>query len=289
MQDWDVVTNLFDWLTDPTVEAPPRGGLIPKHVFRYMGSDGLDLTIGNGTLRMNAWSSMNDPREAKQWQSIGTLTAIPPYTEEEMEQRLDNVLRRSARLLSLIVDRDRTVDAEPGSLFHRGWARAPMWANYAAAHQGVCLVLDFAAVSEALHKFPFGAVRYRNQGQIIYIDTPIPLDITGSFADQGALDQALYEFLEHKYSISRLHMTKNTDWAYETEVRLAVINRDLETHEFDTPIYLPLGRCIVGVIFGDNYLDTGAAAARIREALGANTPEFFQCHWIGGAPRLERL
>src|ERR1700722_13544453 len=104
MQDWGVVTSLFDWLTDPTVEAPPQGGLIPKHVFRYMGSEGLDLTIGNRTLRMNAWSNMNDPREAKQWQSTGTLTAIPPYTEEEMEQRLDNVLRRSARLLSLIVD-----------------------------------------------------------------------------------------------------------------------------------------------------------------------------------------
>jgi hypothetical protein len=287
--DWGVVTDIFDWLTDPTVESPPRGGLIPKHVFRYMGSDGLDLTFGTRTLRMNAWSNMNDPREAKQWQSTGTLTAIPPYTEEEMDQRLDNVLRRSARLLSLIVDRDRTVDAEPGSLFHRGWARAPMWANYAAAHRGVCLVLDFAAVSEALDEFPFETVRYRNQGQIIYVNTPIPLDITGSFADQGALNQALYDFLEHRYRMSSLHMTKNTDWAYETEVRLAVINRDLETHEFDTPVYLPLGTCLVGVIFGDDYADPDVTAARIRAALGADTPEFFQCHWICGAPRLERI
>lgn len=254
-----------------------------------MGVDGYDSTIGNRTLRMNAWSNMNDPREAKQWQATGTLTAIPPYTEEEMEQRLDNVLRRSARVLSLIVDRDRTVDSEPDSLFHRGWARAPMWANYAAAHQGVCLVLDFAAVSEALDEFPFETVRYRNQGQIIYVDMPNALDITGSFADQGALDQALYDFLEHRYSMSRLHMTKNTDWAYETEVRLAVINRDLETNEFDTPVYLPLGSCIAGVIFGDDYADPGGTAARTRTALGADTPEFFQCHWIGGAPRLKRI
>jgi hypothetical protein len=281
------MTDLFNWLKDPNIEAPPTHQL--QYVFRYMGSDGLDATIDNKTLRMNAWSNMNDPREAKQWESTGTLTAIPPYTDAEMEQRLDDVLRRSGRLLSLIVDRDRTVDGEPDSLFHRGWAKAPMWAHYADAHQGVCLVLDFPAVCEALDDFPVRTVRYRNWGRINYVDRPIRLDITGTLADQAALDQELYTFLERRYKMSDLHITKNTDWAYEKELRLAVVDRDLEAHEFDTAIYLPLGNCIAAVIFGDAYTDPGGAARRIRTALGADAPEFFQCRWTGGAPRLERV
>jgi hypothetical protein len=45
--------------------------------------------------------------------AAGGLNPIPPYTEAEVEQRLDHVLRRGARALSLILDRDRTADAEP--------------------------------------------------------------------------------------------------------------------------------------------------------------------------------
>jgi hypothetical protein len=150
------------------------------------------------------------PREEKVWKSTGTFTAIPPYTEAEMEQRLDDVLRRSARVLSLILDRDRTPDAEPNSLFHRGWAKAPMWANYAGS-------------------------------RINYIDRLIRLNIIGTFADQAELDEELYTFLETRYEMSALHMTRNTDWAYETELRLAVVDRDLTDDELDTPINLPLG------------------------------------------------
>jgi hypothetical protein len=283
------VTALFDWLTDPNVEAPPADQL-HKYAFRYMGSGGLDKTIENDGLRMNVWSNMNDPREEQLWESTGTLTAIPPYTQAEMEQRLDDVLRRSARLMSLILDRDRTPDAEPNSLFHRGWAKAPMWAHYANSHQGVCLVLDFPAVCEALDDgIPVRTGRYRNWGRIKYVDRPIRIGITGAFADQAALDEALYTFLEERYRMSDLHMTKNTDWAYETELRLAVVDRDLEDRELDTPINLPLGNRIAAVVFGDAYTDPAGTALEIRTALGTRSPEFFQCRWTGGAPRLEQI
>jgi Protein of unknown function (DUF2971) len=182
------VTDLFDWLEDPTVEAPPTHQL--QYVFRYMGSGGLGATIDTKTMRMNTWSNMNDPREAKQWESTGTLTAIPPYTDAEMEQGLDDVLRRSARLLSHIVDRDRTADGEPDSLFHRGWAKAPMWAHYADSHQGVCLVLDFPAVCEALDDFPVRTCRYRNWWRINYVDRPASdyADLTSAVAAVTSLN-----------------------------------------------------------------------------------------------------
>lgn len=282
------MTALFDWLKDPTVEAP-ADEVLPEYTFRFMGSDGLDATIRSMGLRMNAWSKMNDPREEKEWESIG-LTAIPPYTATEMNQRLNDVLRRSARLLSLILDRDHTAEARSDSLFHRGWAKAPMWAHYAHSHRGVCLVLDFPAVCEALDEgIPVRTGRYRNWGRIRYVDQPIRIDINAAVANQAALDEALYRFLETRYKMSHLHMTKNTDWAYERELRLAVIDRDLDRHELDTPINLPLGDSLKAVIFGEDYANPISKARGIRAALGSNSPEFFQCHWDGGAPQLEQL
>jgi hypothetical protein len=283
-----VVSTLADWLNEPAVGAPPAQ-LLPEYVFRYMGPGGLDATISSGGLRMNVWSKMNDPREAKVWKSTGILTATPPYTKAEMEQRLDDVLRRSARLMSLSVDRDQMPDAARDSLFHRGWGKAPLWANYASAHQGVCLVLDFPAVCEALDSMPVRTVRYRNWGRINYVDKLIRLDVTGTFANQAELDAEVYTFLEQRYCMSALHMTKATDWAYETELRLAVIDRDLTDLELDTPINLPLGECVSAVIFGDAYCAPERKADEIRVALGARSPEFFQCHWSDGAPELEQL
>jgi hypothetical protein len=140
-----------------------------------MTLDGLLATVASRGLRMNAWSRMNDPREAQQWESTGTLTAVAPYNEPEMRQRLDDVLRRSARLLALTVDRNRTPNAKPDSLFHRGWGRAPLWAHYAGAHRGVCLVLDPAVVSEALDdRVPFTGARHRFWGRIEYADQTKP-------------------------------------------------------------------------------------------------------------------
>lgn len=269
--------------------------MLPEHAFRYMSLDGLLATVASRGLRMNTWSRMNDPREAQQWESSGTLTAVAPYTEQEMRQRLDDVLRRSARLLALTVDRNRTPDAEPNSLFHRGWCRAPLWAHYADAHNGVCLVLDPAAVSEALDDgVPFTGARHRFWGQIEYADQPIRIDLAGRFADRASLDAAIGEYLDkhlqqRRGGFGRLYMNKNTDWAYETELRIAVVNRDLDESELDTPVNIPLGDLIEAVIFGDAQSAPSLITAGIKHELGADSPQFFQCHWTNGAPELERV
>ncbi|MGB8500753.1 DUF2971 domain-containing protein, partial [Mycobacterium sp.] len=136
------------------------------------------------TLRMNAWPKMNDPREAKDWESTGTLKAADGYTQADMDKRLNDVLRRSARLLALTADREPSPGAEPASLFHRGWGRASLWAHYADDHRGVCLVLDPAAVNEALDGLPPKADRLRFWGGIEYLDKPIRIPLTGTVTDQ---------------------------------------------------------------------------------------------------------
>lgn len=285
------MTQIFDWLVDPAQSEEGTGGVLPPLAFRYMTSDGLVATINTRQLRMNAWSRMNDPRETMVWRPTG-IAAAGSYTDTEMNKRIDDVLRRSACLLAMTADREPTSGAHPASLFHRGWGRAPLWAHYADNHRGVCLLLDATAVYQALDELPIMKDgRYFFQGRIKYVDKPIPRpDLTGGpFTDQTSLAEAIAEFLDTRYRISGLHMTKNTDWAYATEVRLAVINLYLDEHELDAPVHLPLAGCLKAVIFGNAHPAPTILAAGIRHMLGGDSPEFFQCRWNDGAPALTPL
>ena len=282
------MTPLFDWLIDPALPAPAPG-LLPEYVFRYMGSDGLLHTVRDRQLRLNAWSLMNDPRESKQWTSSGALAATGTYTVPEMNKRLDDVLRRSARLIALTADRSVTSVADPASLFHRGWGRAAMWAHYAQGHHGVCLVLDMAAINETIRDLPAVDGRYTTWGWITYADEPIRVDLTGAFADQASLDQAIEDLLDKRWTLSGLHMSKNLDWAYETELRIASVDLHLDNHEMGTPLSISLGDCLKAVIFGDEHPAPSVIAGGVQADMGPDAPEFFQCHWIDGAPGLSPL
>jgi hypothetical protein len=232
---------------------------------------------------------MNDARESKEWQPAGALVAAGAYTTAEMNTRLDDVLRRGARLLALTTDRQPVVGADPHSLFHRGWGRGPLWAHYGHQHEGVCLVLDPVAINEAIDGLPPNGTRYRTWGRIKYVDESIRIDLVGTFHDELALDRALEELLSTRWTISGLHMTKNTDWAYETELRIAVAEIGLPADELDTPLMVPMQDTLKAVIFGDAHPDPDAVAAQVRNALGADQPEFYRCHWINGAPTLKEL
>jgi Protein of unknown function (DUF2971) len=284
-----LVTQIFDWLVDPNgpEEGPDRS--LPPLAFRYITSDGLLATINSKKLRMNAWSKMNDPREAMVWQPTG-IAAAGSYTEADMNTRIDDILRRSACLLAMTADREKKPFASWDSLFHRGWGRAPLWAHYGDNHRGVCLLLDTFAVGRALDDVPMKDGRYSTRGRINYVDGRIQIGglAGGPFADQASLDEAIFESLNLNW-ISGLHMTKNTDWAYETEVRFAVINFYLDEHELDTPLDVPLGDCLKAVIFGKDHPAPRVIAAGIQGALGSDSPEFFQCRWEYGPPTLEPL
>ncbi|WP_133062583.1 DUF2971 domain-containing protein [Mycolicibacterium peregrinum] len=278
--DW--MTALFDWLVDPNPVAVPDQ--MPDYVFRYIGSGGLLLTANNRELRLNAWSQMNDARESKQWQPSGTLVAAGTYTTAEMYTRIDDVLRRGARLLALTTDRLPVAGTDPDSLFHRGCGRAPLWAHYGHQHEGVCLVLDPLAIIEAVDELPPKTTRYRTWGRVNYVDEPIRIDLAGTFHDQSALEN----LLGTRWAMSGLHMTKNTDWAYETELRIAVAEIGLPADELDTPLMVPLGDALKAVVFGDAHPNPNDVADEVRGALHVE-PEFYQCVWTNGAPKLRAL
>lgn len=292
------MTTMFDALIAPDI--PPRSaGSVPDHVFRYMDTNGLLYTIRDKELRLNSWSRMNDPRESKQWRSSGALQAIGGYTETEMYRRIDNILRRSARLMALTADRSAHPSASSRDLFHRGWANSALWAHYADNHQGVCLVLGAPELVETVHNSApdietvrdeiSDGVRYVNAGAITYSDQPITIDLTGKFSSQDSLDEAIERYLDTQWKQFNLHMTKTRDWAYENEWRIATIDPNLADDQLDTPEKVPLGDCLKAVILGDGHPAPRIIADGIRAAFDSRAPEFFQCNWSDGAPSLTPL
>jgi hypothetical protein len=277
------------WLLDPYEPRRMGPGLVAEFTYRYIGMDGLAHTLAGQRLRLNAWSQMNDPRETKEWSPTGPIKGAGSLTDHEVQTRIDNVLRRSARLLSLSQDREPESETSRPYLFHRGWARAAMWDRYAAKHRGACLLLDTSEVTAMTGRIPAVDGRYTIWGKVKYADLPIEIPISGTFQTMDEVNAAIEDFTDKRWSISGLHMTKNLDWQYETEVRLAFIDLKLPDHELDTPIYVPVGTALKAVILGEQYPAPDLLAHGARALLGTTAPEFFRCSWVGGSPSLLRI
>jgi hypothetical protein len=124
---------------------------------------------------------------------------------------------------------------------------------------------------------------------VTYEDKPVNIPISGTFISISEVDDAIDRFLSQRWTIQRLHMTKNRDWHTETEFRLAMIDLKLPEREFDTPLYIPLGNMLKAVILGSEYPAPRLVAEGARKLLGTRVPEFFRCTWHGGVPKLTAL
>ncbi len=284
------MVSLYDHLIDPTEPGSARG-LGFELVYGYTDRDGLlKYLLPSRSLRMNSWSLMNDPRETKRWELAGTWNTSGALGRNDVPTRVDQLLRRSARLLSASRDRAPQDAATSSFLFHRGWAKAPLWHFYGDAHRGACLVLDFSELNAELAGMPMSSSRrWRGMGSVEYEDRPARVELSGSFATVRDVDDAVDEYLNHQGAIVELHLQKTTDWSYENEARIICVDFDLPATEFDQPLDgLPIGQALKAVILGDAHDDPSGSAQSIRKHLGSGMA-VMRCSWADGRPRLEVL
>jgi hypothetical protein len=141
-------------------------------LYHYTRGDTLRLILDGATLRLGPYAQTNDPAENQRW-FFSMSGAVTPEREDDSAywrdtEAADRLTRRRAKLSCLTMDRPHDPDNGYG-YFHRGWARARMWAQYAGAHSGACLVFDKAELGRAISGCkPPGAQLY--QGMVEYED-----------------------------------------------------------------------------------------------------------------------
>jgi hypothetical protein len=78
------MSSVSDRLVDPMERRGTRG-VGYELVYRYTDRAGLlKYLLPSGELRMNSWSLMKDPREAKSWQLVGSWSTSGSLSQAEV-------------------------------------------------------------------------------------------------------------------------------------------------------------------------------------------------------------
>ena len=243
-----------------------------RFLYHYATMEGLFRILCSGNVRLGLYGNTNDPRENKEWvEAIDAPSGSAPASIDR--------LRTGARLACFTVDGCPSNGAEIHSHFHRGWARARMWAQYASHHTGVCLVFDFEDLAGRIDRgYQLRDGEYLINGPVSYIDKSLtlPMSIRTSTLDNIHDDVLATDLINH------LYLTKNRDWESEREHRFVILTWAYET---DTPIDIPFGTALRAVVLGE-------ACALCSPASGLprlETVDFYRCTWSRGTPSLQPL
>jgi hypothetical protein len=277
-----MVTTLHGHLTTP-VEYEPK-----RYLYRYLSKDGAVKTLKDFQLRLGPWASMNDPREAKRWSAQDVLVGSP-LSEVALQEEVDRVLRRSARLASFVGDGAVDPSAAPRWLYHRGWAHSSAWDRYAARHTGVCLVFNRRLLEAEFSRFSDSESADGNitsMGPVAYEDSPITIRLTQRFRDLDALREALSNETTRGRLVTHLYMTKAKCWESENETRLAWVGWHTPPLKIDNPVYFRLKNSLQALIFGESFGDTTDVLKDVDELRDDQRPELFRCSWRHGKPDL---
>jgi hypothetical protein len=153
-----------------------------------------------------------------------------------------------------------------------------MWAQYAGAHSGVCLIFDRRDLARALERLrPAGDLW---DGPIVYANrTYLPLDAATLSSDairERGLGAVVEEHVRRHWHA--LFFIKNEDWATEWEYRWVLRGTD------SGPAFCSISRALAGVVVGPAFpasdwliLNEYADAFGVSDAVG-------RCVWRNGCP-----
>ncbi len=208
-----------------------------RYLYHYTRADtAIKYILASGTLRMSPFTTVNDPWEAKHWFAEAVLNSGEDRTAHDfMVRTASPALKGESKLLCFTrdapeaaIDPSASTDFDFGTIWHRGFCRPRMWAQYASTKgvsDGVCLVFDAALLEAALTAalqpgaiFRKGDIRYRNRVSHPTPEFTFDYDRIKSFG----LKAAISEHLEVHWQ--SLFFTKATDWRDEREFRYFVAN-----------------------------------------------------------------
>ena len=144
----------------------------------------------------------------------------------------------------------------PARAAGRGFARPALWAHYADAHHGICLILDRSEFARRVHAKFAGSGAARDVTYVEGIDTSdasgvLDLDVVAVRGTSVAVRAHLRRHLE------KLVFTKNSDWSPEREWRCCVLGQPAG----DVDIELD-GGVLCGIVTGLDVQDSDLDAVQ---------------------------
>jgi len=264
------------------------GELSPQALlYHYTSPTTLPKILGSKLIRLSPLADMADARESRTWNLSVRDDVNSGVTNTEFQSwrcGIDEVLRQRAKVACFTGDRLPTGPAGSADQFHRGYARARMWDQYACHHTGACLIFDEIALVEQATR-TLGVHSEVQFDRVSYVDRRVG-DAYGSLSfkvsdlRRGVADAA-EQYLSSNWK--ELLLTKNLDWASEEERRILF----LEPDSVATIREFPFGSALVAVVLGESFEhDVQAKAVSLAEAAGLPSEKVAQCIWFGGSPQV---
>jgi hypothetical protein len=255
-----------------------------NYLYHYTSAATLAKIVESRNLRMGPYSKTNDPRETSYWSPTITTSIDGAFRSGDDDVSglwaLIGDVRDGVKLACFTLDSD--IDQPDRRLpFHRGWARARMWHQYAENHSGACLIFDRSAWERGLSGVCAGESVTVYDDPVKYEDVDLAhfssrLDFSSAELRAGGVRAAVTRIVEEHRGA--LFFTKNRDWEAEKEHRYLAIS--------DTDhICVPVGESLVGIVLGQDFPETELSVLgdRLRRN-GFTDVRCARLHWRDGAP-----
>jgi len=124
-------------------------------VYHYTSREtALEFILSTGKIRLNLFKYLNDPRESKDW-SFSMSTTSDTEDEitncfKEIQERGTHYVKSHCKVLCMVKDDPRAIIDGLDHMFHRGYSKPRMWAQYANNHTGVCFIFNRAKLQETI-------------------------------------------------------------------------------------------------------------------------------------------
>jgi len=223
-----------------------------KWIYHYTSREtALEYIFTSGKIQLNTFANLNDPRESKDW---SFSLSVPDDVEIDSEEFFDiqrqgtNYAKNHCKILCMVQDDPRAVANGPDYMFHRGFSRPRMWAQYSGNHTGVCLIFDRAKLEETIKleltakgDIYFGEVQYVS----LHPDEVDAFNLSYEEIFDTSLDATIDSKIKKYYK--NYYFSKVEDWSNENEWRC--ILRGNST----MPEYVSISDSICGIVLGGDF------------------------------------
>ena len=250
-------------------------------LFHYTSSEVLlSHILQDYELRFSPMNNSHDPVEYYSITHIGA-TDVGYSRERSLDntfrfRELSNSIQKNIKCCSFCID--KPFSKNKTSLLNKGWARPRMWAQYANAQTGVCIIFDKEKILHNIMKCYSKDKVF--EGEIIYDNQLKELFKAKNYVDNELSNEwtFLQRIKEHEkgYLFNKLE-----DFVDEQEFRVAIYE------EKDVFSYISIHDCIKGVIMGDKFLENNTLAVEYHSK--RNSFELFEMRWYLGKPKINEF